>query len=203
MMRSEGCMPAVILSRSTNPVSRPVTGALRLDSSSICLKTSLTIGRDRRKSGTELLVGDIEYRFFDVLQNFLRRFLILVAAGHGFVGDLDQPAQSRFLFDDLGVVLDVDGTRQAVGEAGQVGGASDAFEFVGALEFFLERDQVDRPGIVHQLEHLLEDAPMTVEVEVLRFQALKNREDGFVVEKDRSQNRAFRFQVVREAFFPG
>ena len=158
-------------------------------------------GSDGGKAGTELLAGDVEDCFFDVLQDFFGRFLILVAAGHGLVGDLDQPAQSRFFLDDLGVVLDVHGPRQAVGEACQVGGASDAFELVGALELLLESDQIDRPGIVHQLEHLLEDSPMALEVEVLRLEGFENGEHSFIVEKDCSQDRAFRFQVVGKRFF--
>ena len=156
---------------------------------------------DGRKAGMELLAGDIEYRLFDVLQNFLGGFLVLVAARHGLVGDLDQAAQSRFFLDDLGVVLDVHRARQAVGEACQVGGASDAFEFVGALEFFLERDQIDRPGAVHQLEHLLEDPPVAVEIEVLRLEGLEDRKHSFVVEEYRSQDRTLRLQVVGKRFF--
>ena len=152
-----------------------MTGAFRLDSSSICLKTSLTIGAMDEKPVWNCCAGDIEYRLFGMLQDFFRGILVLVAARHGLVGDLDQAAQRRFLLDDLGVVLDVHRARHAVGEARQVGGAPDAFEFVGALEFFFEGDQVDGLGGVHQLEHLLEDPAMAVEVEVLGLEVSQRR----------------------------
>ena len=136
-----------------------------------------------------------------MLQDFFGGFLVLVAARHGLVGDLDQPAQSRLFFDDPGVVLDVHRPRQAVGEAGQVGGAPDAFKLVGALEFFLESDQIDRPGVVHQLEHLLENPPMALEIEILRPEGLEDGKHSFVVEEYRSQDRTLRLQVVGKRFF--
>ena len=51
-------------------------------------------------------------------------------------------------------MLDVQGPRQAVGEAGEIGGSPNAFQFA-RLQLLVERDQVDRLGEVHQLDHLL------------------------------------------------
>jgi hypothetical protein len=114
---------------------------------------------------------------------------------------LDQPSQSRLFFDDLGIIFDVHGSRQAVGKTCKVGCTSNTFQFVRALEFFFESDQVDRPGIVHEMKHLFEDSPVTVEIEVLGSEAPKDRKDGPIVEKNGAKDGSFRFQVAGQRFF--
>jgi hypothetical protein len=157
--------------------------------------------RDRRESGTKLLVRYVKDCLLGVLKDFLGGILVLVAPGHHLVRDLDQAAQGRFLSDNLGVKLYVNGPRQAVGKARQVSGASYSIEFACTLEFFFQRDQVDGPRAGHQPEHLVENPSMTFQVEVLGLQVFKHRQDGPVIEEDCSQYGSLRFEVVRKRLF--
>ncbi len=130
----------------------------------------------------------------------LGRLFILIAASHGLIGNLNQPTQSRFFLDDLGIVFDVEGSRQTVGKAGQVCGPSHAFKLIGALELIFERNQVNGPGMIHEVEHFLENSPVAFEIEVLGLESLKNSEHSFIVQEYCSQNRALRLQVVGKRF---
>ena len=136
----------------------------------------------------EMLACNIEDSFFYMLQNVLGRLFILVAAGHRLIGNLDQPAQRRFFFDDLSVKLNIEGSRQAVGQAGEVGSAPYTLKLAGALQFFFERNQVDGTGAIHEKEHLLEYSPVAVEVEVLGFEDFKYVEQSLIVKEDCSQD---------------
>ena len=88
--------------------------------------------------------------------------------------------------------------RQAVDERRDVGGPADFVELSRAGELFLERDEVDRVPALAELDHLLEDPPVRVAIEIARAENLGRLVERFVMDQDGAEHRPLGFEVVRE-----
>ena len=118
-------------------------------------------------------------------------------------GGEDQVPEGRLLADDARVVLDVGGVGQPVDERRDIGGAADLVELARARQLFLQRDEVDRIAPLAQLDHLLEDPPVRVAVEVARGQDLGGRVERVVVDQDGAEHRPLRLEVMRQRAIGG
>ena len=107
-------------------------------------------------------------------------------------------AQRRLFLDDARVVLDVGGARHAVGQRRDVGRTADFVELAGARQLLLQRDEIDRLVPLVERNHLVEDAPMRVAIEVAAVDDLHREVERVVVDEDRAEHRALRFEIVRK-----
>ena len=126
-----------------------------------------------------------------------------VALGEDARGRGDEPPEDRFLLDDPGVVLDVPGAGNAVGQGGDVGGPSHRFEVPRPDQLLLEGDLVDGGGPLRQALHALVDLTVGITVEVAVPENLLGPVDGLVLDEDRAQDGSLGVQAVREALFEG
>ena len=113
----------------------------------------------------------------------------------------DQVPEGRLLLDDPRVVLDVGRARHAVDERGDVGRAADLVELAGPPELFLQRDQIDGVAALGELDHLVEDAAVGVAEEIVGVDDLGGEVERVVVQQDRAEDGALRFEVVRQRAF--
>ena len=72
-----------------------------------------------------------------------------------------------------------------------------------ARELLFQRDEVDRLAALVERDHAIEDAPVRVTVEVAPVDDLRRGVEGVVVDEDRAENRAFRFEIVWKRTFGG
>ena len=87
---------------------------------------------------------------FRKIENAVQVSAIFVAMPHDFVGFGDQPAQRRFVANNTGIVLDIDGGWNRIDDTGQVGGTADLFELVFIPQYIGQGDQVHRFGLGEQ-----------------------------------------------------
>ena len=186
------------MSSSVKPVSIPVTRTLAIRHLLDLLVDLAHQDIDGLKAGSKLLVCDLEDRAFCIFQDLLGTVFVLIAARHYLAGDLDQAPQSCLILYDVHVVLNVRGEGKPVGQAGQVGGTSGAFQFIGALQLFLQSDEVNRSRTRRQGEHLLEYSSVAFEIEVFLAQEFLRGEHRFVIQENRAQDRALGLEVVRK-----
>ena len=144
MIRSDGCRPDVISSRSVKPVGTPVISSLRACSFSIVSRLRLRQVAQRDEAVAHLVVGDREDRVLGLVEDDVGLLFGLVGGREDLVGREDQVPERRLLLDDPRVVLDVGRARHAVDERGDVGRAADFVELAGSPELFLQRDEIDR-----------------------------------------------------------
>ncbi len=131
MMRSDGCRPEVISSRSVKPVGTPVTSSLRACSFSMVSRLRLRQLLERDEPVADLVVGDREDGVLGLIEDDVGVLLAVVGSGENLVGREDQTAEGGLLLDDAGVVLDVGRARHAVHERGDVGRTADFVEVAG------------------------------------------------------------------------
>jgi len=81
--------------------------------------------------------------------------------------DADQPAQGGGAFDDVGIVLDVNGRRDAVDQAGDVGRAPDLLQLVAAFQLVDQGHEIGGLAALLQVEHSLVDPAVFLAVEVI------------------------------------
>ncbi len=116
-------------------------------------------------------------------------------------GGMDEAAQQRLFLHDAGVVLDVRDVRHAVHQLRDVCRAADRFQFAAALQLLGQSDEVDGLLRLPEDDHLLVDAPVVIVKEVLWLELLDGGIDGVVVEQDRTQDAAFRLDVMGHGTF--
>src|SRR5262249_20184467 len=150
------------------------------------------------KTGAELPACDLEDRVFYIIQDLLGTVLALITPRHRFAGDLDQASQYCLFLYDIHVMFNVCGEGKPIGQAGQVGGASSAFQLIGALQLFLQRDEVNRAGTRCQAVHLLEYSSVAFEIEVFLAQKFLGGEHRLVIQENRAQDRALGLEVIRK-----
>ena len=114
------------------------------------------------------------------------------------VGGGNQSAQQRFVAHNLDVMLNARPVGHAIDQAGDVGHIADRLQILVPVEFLDQRDHVDRPRRLRQIDHAGVNAAMRVEREIFNPQMLGGLVVGKVVEQDRAQNRALGLYVRRK-----
>ena len=150
------------------------------------------------EAAADPLFGKLEDCSFSVIQDFFSGIALIRGARNGGVGGVNQPAQQRLVADDLYVVLDARTVRNAVDQSGDVADVANRLQFLALIEFFDQRNHVDRSRGLGQIDHAGEDAAMRIEREVLRLQMLGGFVVGKIVEQDRAQDGALGFNVRRK-----
>ncbi len=90
-----------------------------------------------------------------------------------------------------------------VHERRDVGGATDLVELPRAAELLCQRDEIDRPPMVLERDHLVEDEAVRVPEEVLRLDDLDGVIDDVVAQEDGAENGSFSVEIVRERAIDG
>ncbi len=152
----------------------------------------------RDEAVAHLAVGDGEDGVLGLIEDDVGFLLRLVGVRQDLVRRENQTAERRLLLDDAGVVLDVGRPRHAVDQRGDVGGPADLVDLSGAAELILQRDEIDGVAALRQLHHLVEDAPVRVAEEIVRVDHLRRQVERIVVQQDRTEHRALRFEIVRQ-----
>ena len=112
------------------------------------------------------------------------------AAGAGTIYD------DGFFPDDLGIMADIGGNRDDVGQIGKIRRTTDLFEVVLVLEEVGYRDQVLWFGFVEEVDHRSVDDPMFRPIKIIGGQDLYGFQGGSLVEKNGTQNALLRLNVL-------
>ena len=154
--------------------------------------------RDRPDRPLPLVVGDLEHRALRRLEQLAGRSLAVVHARLDLVCRLQQRPHLRLLADDPAVF-------RGVAAGGHPGGQlfdrlrpADLVQPVVQLQALGDRQMVDLPVGVVEVEHRLEDRGVLRLVEVLRAQLLvdEQRVQMALVEEHRPQHRLLGGEVV-------
>ncbi len=196
MIRSDGCNPEVISSRSVKPVGTPgdqlLLGVELLDG----LEARLRELAQRHEPVAHLVVGDGEDRVLGLIEDDVGLFLRLVGRGENLVRGEDQVPEGRLLLDDPRVVLDVGRARHAVDQRGDVGRTADFVDLAGSPQLLLERHQIDGVAPLDELHHLVEDATVRVAEEIAGVDHLGGEVEGVVVKEDGAEDGPLRLEIV-------
>ena len=92
-------------------------------------------------------------------------------------------------------MLDAGPVGHAVEQARNIGHVADGLQFLVPVEFLDQRDHVDRPRRLRQIDHARINAAVRVEREIFGPQMLRRLVVSKVVEQDRAQDRALGFHV--------
>ena len=151
------------------------------------------------EAAADALFGELQDGGFDVVENFFGGIALIGGAGNGGIGGVDQSAHQRLVANNLDVVLDAGPVGNAIHQAGDVANIADGLEFLVAVELFDQRDHVDGPGRLGQVHHAGVNAAMGVERKIFRLEMLGGLVVGKIVQQDGAENRAFGFNVGRQA----
>ena len=155
----------------------------------------------RDEAVAHLVVGDREDGVLGLVEDDVGVLFGFVRGRENLVRRENQVPERRLLFDDAGIVLDVGRARHAVDERRDVRRPADFVELARPAQLFLERHQIDRIAALGELHHLVEDAAVCVAEEIGRVDHLGGEIEGVVVEENRAQDGAFRFEIVRQRAF--
>ncbi len=152
----------------------------------------------RHEAAAQPVVGDREDRRLRLVQDQVRFLLALIGIRQDAVGGVDQVPERRLFLDDARVVLDVGRTGHAVGERCDVGRATDGIQMPAALQFLLQRDEIDRVVPLVERHHAVEDPPVRITEEVLRVDDLGGQIERVVVDEDGAEDGPLGVEAVRE-----
>ncbi len=143
------------------------------------------------------LLRELEDGGFGVVKNFVGRLGLLAGFGDGRIRHVDQPAQNSLVADDANVMLDRRPVRDAIQQAGNVADIADRLQVLLLLQFFDQRNDVNRPGRFSQIHHPRINPPVRVDGKVFRLKMLGRIVEGMIVEQNRAQDGALGFNVSR------
>ena len=159
------------------------------------------------EAATDTFFRELKNSGFNVVKNFFGGIALVGGAGNGRIRGVDQSAQQRLVANNLDVVLDAWPVRNSVDQPGNVADIADSLEFFGAIELVNQRDHVDRPRRLGEIDHSAVNPAMRVERKVFRLQVLGSLVVRQIVEQDRAQDGALGFNIrrkrVREAVVGG
>ena len=151
------------------------------------------------KAFSDALFGELKDSGFGFVKDFIGGVFLRGRFSNRRVRNVDESAQNGFVADDLDVVFDRRPVGHAVEQAGNVTDVADRLQFLAAFEFFDERDDVDGPGRLGQIHHAGVETAMRVDREVFGLQVLGSVIVGVIVEQNRTEDGALRFDVRRHA----
>ena len=88
---------------------------------------------DSDKRSFDFLFGDIEDDFFRAIEKFFDAALLLVTPRRNFSCGADQAAKNGLFAHDAGVIRNIRGGGDEIGQGRQISGAADRFQFVFAF----------------------------------------------------------------------
>src|SRR5439155_17406178 len=136
---------------------------------------------------------------FSVVQDVFGGITLLRRARNGRSGSVNQAAQQCLVADYLYVMLNARPVRDAIEQSGDVSRAADGFEFGMTAEFLGQRNQVDGPRRLGEIDHARVNAAVRVEEKVFGLKVLGGLIISKIVEQHRPENRAFSFNVRGQA----
>ena len=95
-------------------------------------------------------------------------------------------------------MLDGRPVRNAVQQSGNVAHIADRLQILLLLQFFDQRDDVNRPRRFGQIHHARIDAPVRVNGKVIRFKVLGGIVEGVIVKQHSAQNGALGLNASRQ-----
>ncbi len=144
------------------------------------------------------LLRELENGGFGVVKNFVGRLGLLAGFGDGRIRHVDQPAQNSLVANDSNVVLDRRPVRHTVQQTGDVAHIADCLQVLLLLQFFDQRDDVNRPRRFGQIHHPRINTPVRVNGKIFRLKMLGCIVEGVIVEQHRAQDGALGFNVCRQ-----
>ncbi len=151
--------------------------------------------------GAGALLGDLEHLALGQIEQIARgASLRLVACFDYLVGDRDHLPHHRPLTHDLGVGIDVGGTRGVLGDLHQIGETTGLFQLLRALQLLLQRDEIDGIARIGEAGHGLEDQPVRAAVEILVDHPFGNPIPGLVIQHQAAQYGLFGLKRVGRDF---
>ena len=199
-IRSDGCSPPVIRSRSINPVGVPVSPGSGLGPG---VDLGEFLAQGRRVDPPQPLAArcgpDLEDRPFRLLQ----RRPNVVQGGHVGLFDppphVDQAPLHGQVQDDPRVMGDVGGGAHGIRQFGQIGRPADLGQHTPLVQGVDQGDQVHRLAGHRHVHHGGPDLPMPETVESLGMKAhFDSPVDALRLKQGRPQDGHFRFLAVRE-----
>ena len=149
------------------------------------------------------LLGDLEQRAHDAIEDGERVFALVVRLADRQRGVLDQLAQERAVFDDADVFFNAEAARQTFRQREEVSDAADGVDLFAAAELVGQGDDVDGAAGVDELAHAREDALVGIEREVFGLDAFSGFVIGGVFEQDRAEDGALGVDAGGQAAFKG
>ena len=154
---------------------------------------------DRAELLLAIVVRHLEHRALGPLDQVARRRLARQHARLDLVRGRQQRAQLGVVAHDLPVLARVAGGRHPAGELVDRRRPADLLELAALAERLRDRQMVDLPVALVQLDHRREHRAVLLAVEVLGPQVLldEQRVEVALVEQDRAEHRLLRLEVVR------
>ena len=143
-----------------------------------------------QEAAPDALFRELEDGRFGVVENFFGRIGLIGCARNRSVGGVNQPAQQRLVADNLDVMLDAGPVGNAIQQRRNIRHVADGLQFFVPVQLFDQRDDVDRPRRLGQIDHARINAAMRIEREIFRPQMLRGLVVGKIVEQDRAENGA-------------
>ena len=157
MIRSDGWRPPSSASSCESPVGTPrIWPRCSWRYSSRSYAWPRRIG-ERLEAAIRAPLADLEEDRLGAVDRDLGVVRLLVADRRDLARGADEVAQHRLALDDPAVVLGVDGGRDRVHQAGQVGRTADLVEPVAPAQLVAEGHEVDRLALTVEREHRLVD----------------------------------------------
>ena len=199
MIRSEGCRPPILPSRSVKPVARPGQAAV----------APIGVGRHVDgvgQGGGEGLearavlpgLGELIELLLGVLDLHRRRCVDrrVVGGVDHVLADLDQVPADGEVVDGTAVILGVDDGGGIGCETPEILRHGQLADRLVALEEGLERDRCGALTRPDQLRRVVVDPPMQCVVEMLRFEEARHPVAGLVIHQDGAKKRLLRLEIM-------
>ena len=102
-----------------------------------------------------------------------------------------------FLGNDAGVVFDIGGRGDLIGEFDQIVGTANSLQVAGLFQLLRHGEQVDRLRTLEQPQHGLEDVLMPFEIKTIRPQNVEHYGQRILVEHQGAQHGFLQFARLR------
>ena len=201
MIRSDGCMPPILLLRLSSPVVRPdrwpplLSARSAISSASrgrLAERLGLAVGSALLGDPVELGLGLLDLRHRGDLLAGVERILDQLAA------DPDQRAQQGEVVDLLGEIARADHRRARSGELGEIGRAADLLHPLVGVEQRPQRDRIgDSVGVGHPEDGFVDAAVQRLE-EMVRAKLELDVLDQPVVDHQRPEERRLGLDILGE-----
>ena len=155
---------------------------------------------DGRQVAPDAPLRDVEDQLLGAVDHLIDILRLLVGQRRDLPGRADQPPQGGGAFDDVAVVLDVDGGGDAADQRGDVGRAADLRQLIAPLQLVDQRDEIGGFAALVQIEDRLVDPAVLLSIEVVGLQEGGDLDDCVRVDQERAEDGLFGFRIGRDGF---
>ena len=137
------------------------------------------------EAAPDTFLGKLKNGSFGVIKDFLRGISLLAGTHYSGIGCMNQSPQQRFVANDLDVMLNAGPVGNSVHQTGDITNVSDRLQFFAAIQLFHQRNHVDWPRRLGQIDHTCVDTPMRIEREIFRSKMFRGLVVSKVIQQDR------------------